>query len=279
VASRDPLSFRALLLGRLMRELRDRSGLTIKYVAVFLGVDVGPVRRLERGEWVPAREQTVALLDVYREHDVAERDGLLRLAEAAWLSRSEVDFDGAVPDESFADLLWLESEASEIRCYSPALIPDLLQTTEYAEHCARTTLDRSVLPEQVDARMELAAQRQRILCRRREQMVSKFVLDECVLRHPVGAPGVWSGQLQHLTNMANLPHVQIDVRPASAGPARPPGGFTVFGLRPPYPPSVVHIEYIGGRLFLENSSATSHLRAFDQLRKAAVDLDASIVSS
>lgn len=262
-----------------MRELRDRSGLTLKYVAVFLGLDVGPIRQLERGEWVPAREQMVALLDVYREHDTAERDGLLRLAESAWRSRSEVDFDGAVPDESFADLLWLESEASEIHCYSPALIPDLLQTTEYAEHCARVALGLSVLPERVSARMELAARRQQLLCMRREQVMSEFVLDECVLRHPVGAPEVWSGQLLHLTNMANLPHVQIDVRPASAGPAQPPGGFTVFGLRPPYPPSVVHIEYLGGRLFLENGSAMSHLRAFDQLRKAAVDLDTSIVSS
>ncbi|MEH1128355.1 helix-turn-helix domain-containing protein [Micromonospora sp. CPCC 206061] len=278
MASRDQLSFRALLLGRLMRDLRDRSGLTIKSVAVFLGVDVGPVRRLERGEWVPAREQMVALLDVYREHD-AGRDGLLRLAEAAWPSRSEVDFDGAVPDESFADLLWLEFEASEIRCYSPALIPDLLQTAEYAEHFARTTLGRSVLPEQVNARMELAAQRQQILCRRREQMVSEFVLDECVLRHPVGDPAVWSGQLQHLARMADLPHVQIDVRPAKAGTAQSPGGFTVFGLRPPNPPFVVHVEYLGGRLFLENGYATSHLRVFDQLRKAAVDLDTSIVSS
>jgi transcriptional regulator with XRE-family HTH domain len=268
-------SFRARLLGRLMRGLREESGLTLKYVAAYLGADVGLVRRMEHGQSATTREQMIGLLDVYREHDPSRRERLLRVAEAAWRARSEVDFDGAVPDEAFADLLWLEAEATRIQYYAVTSIPELLHTAEFAEHLASATLGAGTVRQQVDARVQLTVRRQQVL-RRSEQVLLEVVLDECALHHPPGDRQVWAGQLDHLIKLAGSPTIRLQILPAAA--VRPPqivGGFAVFTLREPYPPSVTHIEYLGGRLLLDNGPDTVHSQLFDQLRELALPAEAS----
>jgi transcriptional regulator with XRE-family HTH domain len=274
VESMDPVSFRSRLLGRLMRELREQAGLTMRYVAACLGADLALVRWFEHGDGSLARAQMAELLDVYREHDPQRREGLLRLAEAAWRSQAGPDFDGAMPDESFADLLWLEDEAHRIRYYSPTAIPDSLHTAEYAEQIARAVLGPSSLPEQVAARLAIAEQRRHIIHRQPEPVAIDVVLEECALRHAGRDRRVWSAQLDHLREIGRLPNVQIRMLPTNA--TRPPqvvGPFTVFTLPQPYPGTMVHIEYLGGRLFLENGDASDHLHAFDQLRQAAASMD------
>ncbi|MEJ3742805.1 helix-turn-helix transcriptional regulator [Actinomycetes bacterium KLBMP 9797] len=275
--ARDPVvvSFRARVLGRLMRQLRDENGLTIKHVAAYVGVDFALLGRFERGEWSMPRHQVAILLDVYRVHDRDEQERLFRLAEAVWRSRSEMDFDGAVPDESFADLLWLESEATTIHCYAPSGLPDLLHASGYADLVARAVLGERAIQEQVDARVALAARRQQVL-RRPDPVRLEVVLDECVLRHPVCDQRVWAEQLDHLAAVSQMTNVQVRILPA--GVARPPhvcGGYCVFALSQPYPALVAHVEYLGGRLLMENGAATAHLQAFDRLREAALAPGAS----
>jgi transcriptional regulator with XRE-family HTH domain len=272
MANREAVSFRAGLLGRLMRELREESGLPLKYVAAYLGVDFGLIRRFQHGGWAPTRDQMAGLLNVYREHDPLLRDQLLRLAEAVWRSGSEVDFEGAVQDESFADLLWLEAGATRIQQYSATGLPALLHTAEYAEHLAAALLGADAAREQIDARVELARRRQQAW-QRPEPVGLELVLDECALHHPPSDRRVWVGQLDHLVHMAAWSNVRIQVLPANV--PRPPqvaGGFTVFTLSAPFPPSMVHIEHVAGRLLLES---IDHLSFFVRLQGLALAEDAS----
>lgn len=59
---------------------------------------------------------------------------------------------------------------------------------------------------------------------------SRVVLDEAVLRRMVGGPAAMREQLQHLTEVANLPHVSVLVQPFSAG-AHPSIGSAFTLLR------------------------------------------------
>ena len=55
------------------------------------------------------------------------------------------------------------------------------------------------------------------------------ILDEAVLRRPVGAPAVMREQYGHLADVANLPRVTIRVLPFKAGPHQAMGaGFHIF---------------------------------------------------
>lgn len=108
---------------------------------------------------------------------------------------------------------WLKAEraARQLRCFHPTLVPGLLQTENYARAVLRfdDTRPEQEIEQQVAARLE----RQEILKRDRPpQLVA--VIDESVLRR---ADAIMAEQLAHLLRMAELPHVHIQIIPASAG--------------------------------------------------------------
>lgn len=262
-------SLRARWLGEQMRGLREERGLTLKYVARQLDVDFAVVARHERGGYVLDRDRAAGLLDVYEVHG-RERERLLQLAQDAWrLPRWEADFDAPIRDPSFMDLLWLESRAQAVRCYSTTLVPTLLQTIGYGQ----AVTGWAEGPEPAAARV----QRWMGLCRDRQQILTAdpptglcAVLDESVLHRPVGRPGVWRGQLDHLAEVGDRRHVELRVLPTQAGyQPGADGSFVVFDLPAPCPP-VACVEHLAGRLFLEAGQAGPFTDAFERLRAAAL---------
>jgi transcriptional regulator with XRE-family HTH domain len=90
-------TIRAQWLGQRMRELREERGLTLKYIAAYLGVEFSTLARYERAEWPFRRDHVVALLDVYGVYDERERAQLVQLAQDAWrVNRWDDDFEGAL---------------------------------------------------------------------------------------------------------------------------------------------------------------------------------------
>jgi transcriptional regulator with XRE-family HTH domain len=248
VTNANEVSFRARLLARLMRQLRQDNGLTLKYVAVQVGVDLGSMRRFEHGGWAPSHDQIVALLDMYREHDPLLRGQLLRLARTV----SPAEAEGVGPDESFADLLWLEAEATTIRHYA--------------------TTSPLTLPRQAE-QLDAAGRARQQMPQRSRPVRLELVVDECALHHPPADHRVWASTLDHLIHTAAPPTTRLQVLPADV--ARPPqavGGFTVYTLATPLPPSVVHIEHAAGRLLLESSD---HLSVFTRLQELALPYEDS----
>jgi transcriptional regulator with XRE-family HTH domain len=103
------------------------------------------------------------------------------------------------------DLPWfrpwaeLEQDASGIRWYEPLLVPGLLQTEDYARAVLNT--GGLVAPSEVDEIVASRIERQGVLCRDSPpQLVA--VIDEVVLRRPVGDGSVMAGQLAHLASVA-----------------------------------------------------------------------------
>ncbi|WP_431931180.1 helix-turn-helix domain-containing protein [Micromonospora sp. RP3T] len=115
------------------------------------------------------------------------------------------------------DLSWfrpwadLEQDATSLRSYQPLLVPGLLQTEEYA----RAVLGTGALlpPAEVEEIVASRIARQRVLDRDDPpQLVA--VINEVVLRRPVGDGSVMAGQLRHLAAVAEREHVQVRVIPA-----------------------------------------------------------------
>lgn len=109
----------------------------------------------------------------------------------------------------------VERQASVLRSFEPMVVPGLLQTAAYAR-----ALFRSIgLPdeEEVERRAEARLQRQAVLTGEHSpQLVA--VLDEHVLRRPVGGPLVMREQLRRLVKVAtDHPRVRLHVVPASVG--------------------------------------------------------------
>ncbi|WP_422772446.1 helix-turn-helix domain-containing protein [Plantactinospora sp. WMMC1484] len=115
----------------------------------------------------------------------------------------------------FRHWVGLEQEAVAIRCFQLSVIPGLLQTEAYARALLRSggLLTAEQVEEQVAARLA----RQEILTGPNPPLFTA-VVDERVLRQPVGGAGVMREQLLHIVKLcAEQPRTRIQVVPTSVG--------------------------------------------------------------
>ncbi|WP_433388499.1 DUF5753 domain-containing protein [Micromonospora sp. KLBMP9576] len=141
-----------------------------------------------------------------------------RLAAAEALRR---DVSDIWPDTSRRrDPIWfrpwqeIEREAVSLRSYESVVLPGLLQTEAYG----RAVLTGGGLFPRGDVERHLASRlaRQGIL-RQDEPPLFTAVIDEAVLRRPVGGRATMCEQLRALVAACAEPHVRVHVVPSSVG--------------------------------------------------------------
>ncbi|MGN9906368.1 helix-turn-helix domain-containing protein [Phytohabitans sp. LJ34] len=271
-------SLRAQSLGEKMRNLRDERGLTLKYIAEYLGVEFSTLARYERAEWPFRRDHVMALLDVYGIYDERQRAELLDLAANAWrINQWEPGYggnsrSGASDDLTIIDHWWIQSRAEELCVYASSLIPELLQTRDYAEAVIQR---REPNAARLDRLVRKQVVRQEVLDERPPKRLT-VIIEESVLTRPVGGRAVLEQQLEHLLRVVERPHVKVRVLPTRIGlHDGKDGPFILCLMRPPYPP-VALVEHLGGRLVLEDVAADWYLKAFEKLtEQAASDADSA----
>ena len=104
------------------------------------------------------------------------------------------------------------------------------------------------------------------------------IIDGAVLRREVGGADVMQAQLQHLSKIAELPAVTLQVIPFGVG-AYPgmSGEFVILRFEEPVGADVVYIESMAGDLFLETpAGVTRYTLMFEHLRALALSPDDSV---
>lgn len=143
------------------------------------------------------------------------------------LARMIAELVDSVAPEWLGKLLEIEARATSLLTYQPLLVPGLLQTPDYArEVLLKSGRHSPDVDELVQARLE----RQTILTLDDPPMFV-VIMDEMVLRRPIGGPKVMNEQLAHLLEVAERPDVMLQVVPLGAG-AYPglAGGFVIVGF-------------------------------------------------
>jgi hypothetical protein len=172
-------------------------------------------------------------------------------------------------DETFETQLILEDDAAMLRTYQPNLVPGLLQTERYAWELIET---RSDLPLETVRRLaNLRTLRQQVLNRNDAPRLD-VILDEAVLRRPVGGPAVMREQYGQLAEIAARPGVTIQVLPFEAGPHHALGaGFHIFEFTEGEP-AVVQLELLDRVAFVvESGEVGRYTEVFGQVRQQALD--------
>jgi hypothetical protein len=175
----------------------------------------------------------------------------------------------------FVTYVGLESAASEIRIYEVSLIPELLQTEDYARAVIRSGMMNSP-PEDVERRVALRMARQPAITRDDPPKVWA-VLDEAALRRRVGGAGLMRLQLEHLLAQAALPNVAVQVIPFGGG-AHPAMGrpFIVLVFPERVDTDVVYLEDLTSALYLEDVADVDRYNVFfNHLRASALSFDDS----
>lgn len=123
---------------------------------------------------------------------------------------------GDVIPGGFDVYIGLEGAASHFQWYESELVPGLFQTADYAR--ALVTADNPQDDtEEIERRVRLRMERQNLLTRVTAALNLHVVLNEAILRRPVGGAAVMVGQLERLVELAELPNVSLRVVDFAAG--------------------------------------------------------------
>lgn len=261
-------------LGMELRRLREASGLMIEDVAKHLECSMSRVSRIETGKSVARIRDVRDMLDLYEVADDGQRDQLLTLAKEAQQRGWWTEYE-SVLSAGLDTYVGLEASAASIRSFQTHLVPGLLQTEEYSRALIKVGRPTES-PANIDRMISLRRRRQSMLA---ESGVLEMwaVLDEAVLRRPIGGNSVMRAQLARLLEADELPSVTIQVLPFTRG-AHPGlgGAFTIIGFPDPTDLDVVYVDSPAGNIFLEkDKDVRRHTTWFDHLRAAALPPDES----
>ena len=261
-----------MMLGHRLRRLREDAGVTPEDAGYEIRASRSKISRMEHGR-VGFKERDLAdLLTFYGVTDEQVRAAVLALARQAntpgWWTKY-----GDILADWFEAYLGLEAAASLIRTFELQFVHGLFQTEAYAR--AVTLLGHKAAPAgEIDRRVSLRIKRQDILASPEPPQVWS-VMDESVLRRPVGGRAVMRTQLNHLEEMTCLPQVTIQVIPfGGGGHAAAGGSFTLLRFAEPELPDVVYIEQLTSALYLDDRQDIDHyLEVMNDLSTEALTPD------
>jgi Domain of unknown function (DUF5753)/Helix-turn-helix domain len=238
-----------MLLGAHLRRLREAQGVSREDAGWEIRASESKISRMELGR-VSFKERDVEdLLTLYGQVDTDERERLLALGRQAntpgWWHRY-----GDVLPNWFQSYLGLEAAASLIRTYEVQFVPGLLQTADYARSVVLLGHGRAK-SEEIDRRVDLRMRRQKILDRADPVQVWA-VIDEAVLRRPVGSRATMRGQIQALIDATQRTSVHLQVLPFQVGGHSAAGGaFSILRFPDQELPDIVYVEQLSSALYLD----------------------------
>ncbi|MEU3986632.1 helix-turn-helix transcriptional regulator [Streptomyces sp. NPDC026672] len=255
-----------MILGRQLEEMRNRAGLTYEQAAAAIGVSHSTIRRMEAAKVARLRfTDAEKLLQTYGVKDQQEIDTFLQSVREANKRGWWHTYRDVMPDW-FAAYLSLEQAALQIRAYENQFVHGLLQTPEYARALLGAG-NPHASAEATERRVALRMRRQELLARPAPPRVW-VVMDETVLRWPVGGPGVMRAQIDHLIEVNRLPQVTLQIMPFANGPhpAMRAGAYHLFRFRARELPDIVYLNGLVGAVYLDkNDDVVVYREALDRL--------------
>ncbi|GGZ73879.1 helix-turn-helix domain-containing protein [Streptomyces bluensis] len=188
------------IYGDWLKEQRETAGLTQQQLADTAIMTRSHIAHIEAGRRVPSKEDA-------RRLDRALGTGNVL---SSFLPQNDV-----ATADYFEAVRVLEQQAVMICEYAPAFVPGILQTKRYA----RAVLGSAFPPvseEECDRLVVTRLERAKIL----EDPVTPVVwalLDEAVLRRPMGSADVMAEQITHVVRLAETGRIRVHVMPFSTG--------------------------------------------------------------
>jgi transcriptional regulator with XRE-family HTH domain len=245
-----------IVLGSQLRRLREQRSITCEEAGEAIRASHSKISRMELGRVRFRRRDVADLLRLYGVVDAGELESMLALADRAnepgwWHSYSDI-----LPSW-FEVYIGLEEAASRIRAYEVQFVPGLLQSEDYAR--AVTLLGHPDAPgHEIERRVGLRMRRQTLL-QADDPPHLWAVVDEAVLRRPLGGVQVMRRQLRHLLELTEAPNVTLQMVPFELGGHAAAGGpFSILRFAERDLPDVVYLEQLTSALYLDKREDVDH---------------------
>lgn len=250
----DPSRSARELYGMELRRQRQLAGVSLDRLSDIVNYSKTQLHGVETTERLPLPPLSAKL-------DAAFGTG--GLFEGLW---------GIIQRERFPDryrrFMELADQATDIHEYAGHLVPGLLQTRAYARALLRVG-DPEASEEEIARKVELRLERQGRLGEA-DGPYLWVLLEEGVLRRPVGGPLTMREQLQALLSFAESPRIEIQIIPYAHGEhALLDSTLTLLTM-----PNTTTVGYVesnySGQLIEDPVEAMKRRRAYDLLRANAL---------
>jgi transcriptional regulator with XRE-family HTH domain len=257
-----------------LRGFREQAGLSVSDAAARLLSSPSKISRLENAQRNATLRDVRDLCEAYGV-PAGIRDELMEIAQESrrrgWWQESNLD-------AAMATLIGMENAAISISEFQPIFVPGLLQTPGYAE--AIIDVFQAENPINKKAFFDVRMRRQKILLGD-SAPVFRVLLDEAVVRRPVGGSDVMREQIERLlATYSNDSTTSIRVIPSDVGAYLGMlNGFIVLEfdqlvseIQGAGMPGVVYIEtLIEDKSYDQPAEVKQYLDAFARLERSALD--------
>jgi hypothetical protein len=267
-------------LGRYLRDLRNKSRLTVRTAAAQLEWSEAKIWRIETGQTSLRSLDVEAMCKVYgAPQDIT--GALMGLAKETKARGWWHSYGDAIP-EYFDVYIGLEEAASHFSWYESELVPGLFQTEDYARAVIRAD-NPGVDDNEIERRVHVRLARQALLTRVTHPPAFDVVLNEAILHRPVGGEQAARDQLKRLGEVSELPTVSLRVVPFGAGLHHGIMSGPFVMLRFPLngngqdtEPPTVYVESFTGALYLDRPHEVARYQtAFTNIWESSLDERAS----
>ncbi|MEU9486955.1 helix-turn-helix transcriptional regulator [Streptomyces decoyicus] len=243
------------LFGAELRRHRELAGMSLRRLADVVNYSKSQLARIEAAESLPYDDLPTKL-------DVCFGTGELFVRLHALAKREPF------PRKYRRVIGEIETRATVIEEYASATIPGLLQTRKLAEESLRFGNPHASDAE-VESLVQARLDRQALLDRPKPPRCW-FILDEAVLRRPIGEPEVMHQQMATLIGVGTKPHLTVQVLPFAAG-GHAEAGSSLMLYTLPHQSLTAYEEGSHSGTIIENPSDVAIRREnYDLLRAMAL---------
>jgi transcriptional regulator with XRE-family HTH domain len=261
-----------------VREARERAQRTQQQVADEMEWSLSKVIRIENGEVSIAPNDLRPLLRYFGVADGPVMKAMLDDARVARLRHPEVWYQKpayrphiSVPMRRLVDY---ETKAVEMRFYSIYFMPGPLQTPEYASAVSHLWEDE-ISESQIQVRIETARRRRQALLDRPSTRLF-VLLDESVLRRPLGGAAIFVNQLRELERLARSGRTEIRMIPFFLdAPVTNNGSFDLLSLGDGGM-ALYREKGLADELIEDDASTARHRYRFDRVWEQALAEDTTM---
>lgn len=246
-----------ILLGTDLRDAREAAGLSNAEASKALGWYTGKLSKIEQGDMKVNDKDLDQAVHVYK----LPEDRVAALRHLATEARRKLP-PTRVPDHA-VKYVNLERAATELKIFNGDCFPGTVQTADYA----RAMLGRSVIvsPADVD---RMAQDRAKRLERMKSPSAPRLwlVVGEEALYREIGGRAVLRAQLEQIWQLAELPHVCVQIVSFDGGAHSSHGAtFTIVTLIEDRP-GIVYVEGLTASDYLGREHVRIYDLAFETLR-------------
>ncbi|MGW1891537.1 helix-turn-helix domain-containing protein [Streptomyces sp. NPDC002004] len=186
--------------GEWLRARREAAGLTQQQLADAAIMTRSHIAHIEAGRRIPSRE------------DARRLDGALNTGDVL---SSFLPHDGDTIADYFEAARHLEQQATMIREFALSFVPGILQTERYARAVLGTTFPpRS--DEERERHVATRLERAKVLGDPLTPVVWAL-LDEAMLRRPMGGADVMAEQIMHIVALTEARRIRVHILPLGLG--------------------------------------------------------------